>query len=362
MRIGILSRKGSLYSTRRLRESAEQRGHAVRVVDPLRCYMDISTRQPKVILRREELAFDAIVPRIGASITFYGCAIVRQFEAMEVFTIAGSEAIARSRDKLRSMQLLSSEGVGLPVTGFARQSRDVEGLIDLVGGTPLIIKLLEGTQGSGVVLAETNKAAESVIGAFRQLNANILVQEFIAEAGGSDVRALVVGDRVVAAMERHAAPGDYRSNLHRGGTANPAKLTVKERNTAIRAARKMGLRVAGVDLLRSERGPLVMEVNSSPGLEGIETITGVDVAGEIIEYIESHAAGADEEVPQAGGTRRPGKRSAATKSKPITAKTSKSSTAKTSKSSAPKASKSKSRASKKRPPAPPNPTGDDEEE
>lgn len=295
MRIGILSRKASLYSTSRLRDAARERGHEVRVVNPVRCYMDITARKPKVMYRGETLQFDAVIPRIGSSITFYGTAVVRQFEIQHVFTVAESQAIARSRDKLRSMQLLAREGIGLPVTGFARSMRDVDALIELVGGAPLIVKLLEGTQGMGVVLAETRKAAESVIGAFQQLDANILVQEFIKEAGGSDLRALVVGGRVVASMERHAAAGEFRSNLHRGGTANPVKLTTKERNTALRAARVMGLGVAGVDLLRSSRGPVVMEVNSSPGLQGIETATGVDVAGEIIEYIENHVA-ADEQL------------------------------------------------------------------
>ncbi|MBW3552775.1 MAG: 30S ribosomal protein S6--L-glutamate ligase [Gemmatimonadetes bacterium] len=288
MRIGILSRKASLYSTSRLREAARERGHEVRVVSPVRCYMDITARSPKVLYKGEALKFDAVIPRIGSSITFYGTAVVRQFEMQHVFTVAESQAISRSRDKLRSLQLLSREGIGLPVTGFARSMRDIDKLIELVGGAPLIIKLLEGTQGMGVVMAETQKAAHSVIGAFQQLDANILVQEFIKEAGGSDLRAFVVGGRVVAAMERHAAPGEFRSNLHRGGSANAAKLTTKERNTAIRAARVMGLSVAGVDLLRSARGPVVMEVNSSPGLQGIETATGVDVAGEIIEFIENH--------------------------------------------------------------------------
>ena len=289
MRIGILSRKRSLYSTRRLREAAEARGHEVQVVNPLRCYMDITARHPKIMNRDGPLSFDAIIPRIGASITFYGTAVVRQFEVMGVFSVAESQAIARSRDKLRSLQLLSREGLGMPVTGFARSGQDIGELLDLVGGTPVIIKLLEGTQGRGVVLAETRKAAESVIDAFQQLDANILVQEFIAEAGGSDLRAFVVGSRVVAAMERQAAPGEFRSNLHRGGTAERVKLSARERNTAIRAARILGLEVAGVDMLRSERGPLLMEVNSSPGLEGIEAATGVDVAGEIVEYIEGHA-------------------------------------------------------------------------
>jgi len=296
MRIGILSRKGSLYSTRRLKEAAHQRGHDVRVVNPVRCYMNITARNPKVMYRGEELHFDALIPRIGASITFYGTAVVRQFEMMGVFSVSESQAIARSRDKLRSLQLLSREGIGLPVTGFARSSRDIDGVMQLVGGAPLIVKLLEGTQGMGVVLAETKKAAQSVIGAFQQLDANILVQEYIAEAGGSDIRAFVVGGRVVAAMERHAAAGEFRSNLHRGGTANPVKLDARERNTAIRAAGVMGLHVAGVDLLRSKRGPVVMEVNSSPGLEGIETTTGVDVAGEIVEFIENHAAHDHHEV------------------------------------------------------------------
>ena len=288
LRIGILSRKASLYSTRRLKEAAEERGHHVRVVNPLRCYMNITAKKPKVMYGPEELHFDAVIPRIGASITFYGTALVRQFEVMGAFCLLESQGIARSRDKLRSLQLLSREGVGLPITGFARSPQDIPGLIELVGGAPLIIKLLQGTQGKGVVLAETTKAAESVIAAFQQLDANILVQEYIKESKGADLRALVVGSRVVAAMERTAAPGEFRSNLHRGGTAEPVKLTLAEKNTAIRAARVMGLSVAGVDLLRSNRGPVVMEVNSSPGLEGIENTTGVDVAGEIIGYIEDH--------------------------------------------------------------------------
>ena len=308
MKIGILSRKASLYSTRRLRESAEERGHEVRVVDPLRCYMDITAKRPKVMFGGEELWFDAVIPRIGASSTFYGTAVVRQFEMAGAYTVAGSEAIARSRDKLRSMQILAGAGVGLPTTGFAHSSRDIKGLISMVGGAPLILKLLEGTQGTGVVLAETRKAAESVIGAFRQLDANILLQEFIAEAGGADVRAFVVGDRVVASMERQAAVDEFRSNLHRGGTATPARLSVRERNTALRAARSMGLVVAGVDIIRAEGGPLVLEVNSSPGLQGIETTTGVDVAGEIVEYIESHIHDAEKAEPGSTGSRR-GRRS-----------------------------------------------------
>ncbi len=298
MKIGILSRKSSLYSTRRLSEAAEARGHEVRVVNYLRCYMDITAKRPIVVYQdlvadrsasEEVVHFDAIIPRIGASYTFYGTAVVRQFEMQGVFPVNESQAITRSRDKLRSLQLLSRSGVGLPTTTFGHSTRYTQGLIDRVGGPPIIVKLLEGTQGVGVVLAETRKAAESVIGAFRQLDANILVQEFIKEAGGTDIRAIVIGGRVVAAMERHAAPGEFRSNLHRGGTANPVKLTREERATSVKAAKALGLNFAGVDLLRSARGPLVLEVNSSPGLEGIEKATELDVAGKVIEFIEKHA-------------------------------------------------------------------------
>jgi ribosomal protein S6--L-glutamate ligase len=289
MKIGILSRNSHLFSTRRLREAAEQRGHEVRVVDYSRCYMNITSHKPQVLLAGHALEFDAIIPRIGASMTFYGCAVVRQFEMMGTYSINSSQAIARSRDKLRSLQLLAKEGVGLPVTGFARSTKDIDGVINIVGDPPLIVKLLEGTQGVGVVLAETHKAAESVIAAFRQLDANILVQEFIKEAGGSDLRAFVVGDKVVAAMKRQGPAGEFRSNLHRGGTAERVKLTPEERTTALRSAKRLGLRVAGVDLLRSNHGPVVMEVNSSPGLEGIETASGKDVAGSVIEYIDRNA-------------------------------------------------------------------------
>lgn len=286
MKIGILSRKKTLYSTRRLLEAAEERGHEARVVDFLRCYMRIASDEPSVMLAGEELEFDAVIPRIGASVTFYGTAVVRQFEMRGVFSANESQAITRSRDKLRSLQLLSREGVGLPVTGFARSVKDSQSVIDAVGGAPLVVKLVEGTQGLGVVLAETRKAAQSVIGAFRQLDANILVQEFIGEAEGDDLRVFVVDGEVVAAMVRHAAPGEFRSNLHQGGTAEPAELSDAERKTALRAAEALGLGMAGVDLLRSDRGPLVIEVNSSPGLEGIETSTGVDVARRIIAYLE----------------------------------------------------------------------------
>ena len=288
MKLGILSRKASLYSTHRLSEAARARGHEVSVVNYAHCYMNITSHKPQVLLRGEALNFDAVIPRIGASRTFYGTAVVRQFETMGVFSANESQAIARSRDKLRSLQLLAAEGVGLPVTGFARQTKDVDGLIKLVGGAPLIIKLLQGTQGVGVVLAETNKAAESVISAFQQLDAPILVQEFIKEAGGADIRVFVVDGKVVAAMMRQGPEGEFRSNLHRGGSASKIRLTPEERSTAVRSARILGLRVAGVDLLRANHGPVVMEVNSSPGLEGIENATGVDVATAIIEYVEEH--------------------------------------------------------------------------
>lgn len=289
MRIGILSRKSSLYSTRRLVAAAEERGHEVRVVDYLRCYMNITARKPAILLEGEKLEFDAVIPRIGASVTFYGTAVVRQFEMMGVFSANESQAIARSRDKLRALQLLSRVGVGLPVTGFARDTRDTRGLIEAVGGAPLIIKLLEGTQGKGIVLAETDQVAETVIDSFRQLRANILVQEFIREANGCDLRAFVVGTRVVGAMMRRAKDGEFRANLHRGGTAESIKLDPEERRMALRAAKALGLGVAGVDLLRSNHGPVVLEVNSSPGLEGIEKATGKDLAGEIIRYLEKHA-------------------------------------------------------------------------
>ncbi len=291
MKIAILSRKASLYSTSRLKDAAEARGHTVQIVDYLRCYMDIASHRPRIIYQGEDLGdVDVVIPRIGASHTFYGTAVVRQFEMMGVYAVNESQAIARSRDKLRCLQLLARGGIGLPVTGFAHSTKDVQGVIQLVGGAPLVVKLLEGTQGIGVVLCETGQAAESVIEAFRGLDANILVQEFIKEAKGADVRAFVVGDKVVAAMKRQAAEGEFRSNLHRGGSASSIKLTPEERSTARRAAKAMGLRVAGVDLLRSNHGAVVMEVNSSPGLEGIETSTGVDVANTIVEFIEKNAS------------------------------------------------------------------------
>ncbi|MDT8386311.1 MAG: 30S ribosomal protein S6--L-glutamate ligase [Thiogranum sp.] len=290
MKIAILSRKASLYSTRRLVEVGRERGHEVQVIDTLRCYMNITPHRPEIHYKGEHLTgFDAVIPRVGASITFYGTAVVRQFEMMGVFSVNESVAISRARDKLRSLQLLARRGIGLPVTGYAHSPDDVQDLIEMVGGAPLVIKLLEGTQGIGVVLAETRKAAESVIEAFMGLKANILVQEFIKEARGMDIRCFVVGGKVIAAMKRQAQEGEFRSNLHRGGTAAQIKITPEERSTAVRAAQVMGLNVAGVDILRSNHGPVVMEVNSSPGLEGIEAATGKDVAGAIIEFIEREA-------------------------------------------------------------------------
>lgn len=290
MNIAVLSRKPSLYSTARLVEAARSRGHQVEVIDFLRCFMNITSHKPQIFFKGRSLdTFDAVIPRIGASHTFYGTAVVRQFEMMGIYTLNRSQAISRARDKLRSLQVMAKQGIGLPVTGCAHSTRDVEGLIKTVGGAPLVVKLLEGTQGIGVVLAENQNAAESVIEAFRGLKANIIVQEFIREAKGSDIRAFVVGDKVVAAMVRQAKEGEFRSNLHRGGNASLAKITPAERITAIKAARAMGLNVAGVDILRSNHGPVVIEVNSSPGLEGIEKSTQVDVAGTIIDFIEKKA-------------------------------------------------------------------------
>lgn len=290
MKIAILSRNKKLYSTRRLVEAGVARGHQVDVIDTLQCYMDITKSRSVVRYRGEELPrYDAVIPRIGASVTFYGTAVVRQFEMMGTFSVNESVAISRSRDKLRSLQLLSRKNVGLPRTGFANKSTNIKDLIKTVGGAPLVIKLLEGTQGIGVVLAENNKSAESIIEAFMGLNANILVQEFIKEAGGADVRCFVVGGKVVAAMKRQGAEGEFRSNLHRGGSAKLIRLSKEERATAMNAAKVMGLNVCGVDILQSASGPVVMEVNSTPGLEGIEVATGKDVAEMIITFIEDNA-------------------------------------------------------------------------
>ncbi|MDX1406022.1 MAG: 30S ribosomal protein S6--L-glutamate ligase [Woeseiaceae bacterium] len=290
MKIGILSRNRNLYSTKRLVEAGVERGHQMRVINHKRCYMNITSHNPQIHIDGKAIEdVDAIIPRIGASISFYGTAVVRQFEMMGVYSINESVAITRSRDKLRALQLLSRKGIGLPVTGFANSPDNTDDLIEFVGGAPVVIKLLEGTQGVGVVLAETKKAAESVIEAFRGLQAEFMVQEFIKEAGGSDIRCFVIGDKVVASMMRQGKEGEFRSNLHRGGKASLIKITPEERSTAVRSAKVMGLNVAGVDLLRSNHGPVVMEVNSSPGLEGIETATGRDVAGMVIEFIEKNA-------------------------------------------------------------------------
>ncbi len=290
MKIAILSTNRNLYSTKRLVEAAKERGHDALVINHKRCYMNITSHKPSVHYRGEAIkGVEAIIPRIGASVSFYGTAVVRQFEMMGVYSVNESVAISRSRDKLRACQLLSRKGIGLPVTGFANSPDDTDDLLKIAGGAPVVIKLLEGTQGVGVVLAETKKAAESVIEAFRGLKANFMVQEFIKEAGGADLRCFVVGDKVVAAMMRQGKEGEFRSNLHRGGTATLIKLTPEERSTAVRSAKVMGLNVAGVDMLRSNHGPVVMEVNSSPGLEGIEAATKKDVAGIIIEFIEKNA-------------------------------------------------------------------------
>jgi len=290
MKIGILSTNARLYSTRRLLEAGKERGHDMSIIDHKRCYMNITSHRPAVHYKGVALeGIEAIIPRIGASISFYGTAVVRQFEMMGVYSVNESVAITRSRDKLRASQLLARRGIGLPVTGFANSPDDTDDLLEFVGGAPVVIKLLEGTQGVGVVLAETKKAAESVIEAFRGLKANFMVQEYIKEAGGADIRCLVIGDKVVAAMKRQGKEGEFRSNLHRGGSASLIKITPEERSTAVRSAKVMGLNVAGVDLLRSNHGPVVLEVNSSPGLEGIENATQKDVAGMIIEFIQKNA-------------------------------------------------------------------------
>lgn len=287
MHIGILSRNPELYSTKRLYEACIERGHQVEIIDHLKCTIVMEQNRPTVLYKGRNLDyFDAIIPRIGASVTFYGSAVVRQFEMMKTFTAVESQALIRSRDKLRSLQILSRAGLGLPKTVFTNYSRDTDDIINAVGGAPVIIKLLEGTQGLGVVLAENKKAAASVIEAFHGLKARIIVQEFIKEAGGADIRAFVVDGEVIGAMKRQAKEGEFRSNLHRGGTSEIIKLSRKEKSTAITAAKKMGLGVAGVDMLQSSKGPLILEVNSSPGLEGIEKATGVDIAGKIVEFLE----------------------------------------------------------------------------
>ena len=288
MNIFILSRNKNLYSTSRLVEAGNKLGHNVRVVDYMRCYMNITSRKPTIFYGGESLGkVDAVIPRIGASNTFYGTAVVKQFEMMDSYCVNTSDAIANSRDKLRSLQILAEAGINMPITGFASHTKDIEGVIESVGSTPLIMKLLQGTQGQGIVLAETRKAAESVMSAFRQLDADIMVQEFIKESSGTDIRAFVVGDEVVASMKRIAPEGEFRSNVHRGGTTEKVQLTSEEENMAVNASRILGLSIAGVDLMRSNRGPLILEVNSSPGLQGIETCSEVDVAEKIILHIET---------------------------------------------------------------------------
>jgi len=287
MKLAILSRNSKLYSTRRLVEAAEEREHEVVVLDHLKCSVVSDIGDPRIFYNGQALEkIDAIIPRIGSSVTFYGSAIVRQFEMMQTFSCNSSIAIVRSRDKLRSLQIFSRHAVGIPKTVFANHPKDIDNLIHLVGGAPVVIKLLEGTQGIGVVLAETKKAAKSVIEAFYGLNADILVQEFIKEAGGADIRAFVVNGKVIAAMKRQGAEGEFRSNLHRGGTSSIIKLNRNEKKAAVEAAKAMGLNVAGVDMLQSKRGPLIMEVNSTPGLEGIEGATKKNIARAIITFIE----------------------------------------------------------------------------
>lgn len=290
MKIAMLARNPDLYSHKRLKEAAEEKGHDFDIINTLKCYLNIKSNNSELFYKGEALkGYDAVIPRIGASVTFYGLAVLRQFEIMGTYPLNESVAIGRSRDKLRSMQLLARKGIGLPNTTFAHESKFTEDIIETVGGAPVVIKLLEGTQGIGVVLADTARSAKSMVEAFRGVNVNILVQQFIKEAGSSDIRALVIGGKVVAAMLRTGAEGDFRSNLHRGGSAQTVKLTSVERATALAASSAMGLNVCGVDMLRSNTGPVVMEVNSSPGLEGVENATGIDVAGKIIEFIEKNA-------------------------------------------------------------------------
>lgn len=290
MKIAVLSRNQKLYSTRRLVEAIEARGHEAVVYDHTKCHIVNESKEPAIFYGSENISnLDAIIPRIGTSVTFYGAAIIRQFEMCNVFTTVKSVALTRSRDKLRSIQIMSKEGLGIPKTAFANHPNDIPNLIKSVGGTPLIIKLLEGTQGLGVVLAETPKAAKSVIEAFYGMSANILVQEFIKEAGGADIRAFVVNGEVVGAMKRQGKEGEFRSNLHRGGSSEAIKLKRSEKSAAIKAAKAMGLGIAGVDMLQSKRGPLILEINSSPGLEGIENSTGVDIAKKIVEYVEKES-------------------------------------------------------------------------
>jgi ribosomal protein S6--L-glutamate ligase len=299
MRIVILSRQESLYSTRALVDAARRRGHCADVLDTLQFDIQVSRQSPELFYQGKPVGpVDAVIPRIGASITFFGTAVVRQFEMMGVYCVNESQAIARSRDKLRCLQILSRHDIGLPPTVYTRQAEHVPDCIERVDGPPVVVKLLEGTQGIGVVLAETTPAASSVIEAFHGLDQNILIQQFIGEAKGSDIRALVVGRKVVAAMRRQAVAGEFRSNIHRGGTSKKLRLPANYRKTALAAARVLGLRVAGVDMVESKEGPMVMEVNSSPGLEGIEKTAGVDAAGAIIEQIDRDLRTANAKNPR----------------------------------------------------------------
>ena len=297
MKIAMLARNPNLYSHKRLVEAAEARGHQIDIVNTIQCYVNITSHKPQLLYRGAALVgYDAVIPRVGASITFYGLAVLRQFEMMGVWPLNESEAIGRARDKLWALQILSRLGIGLPVTGFANSARRAEELIRMVGGPPVVIKLVEGTQGLGVVLGESMPSAKSTFEAFRGAKINILVQEFVKEADGADIRAFVIGDRVVGAMKRQSGPGEFRSNLHRGGTAEKITITPEEHSTAVRACKALGLNVAGVDMLRSSRGPVLIEVNSTPGLEGIEQSTGTDIAAQIITFLEMHTK------PMAAGT------------------------------------------------------------
>jgi len=297
MRLGILSQDISLYSTSRLYESAKKRGHETEVISYLRCYMNIAKANPRVFFKGREINYDVVIPRIAATWTFYGASVVRQFELMGALSANSSASISRSRDKLRALQLIGNSGVEMPVTGYVHLSRDIESVLLTVGKPPYVIKLLEGTQGRGVVLTETMEAAVSAIETMKKIDANILIQEFISEANGEDIRAIVVGDKVVASMKRKAKPGEFRSNVHLGGSVEGYKLTEDEEKSAIKAAKVLGLSVAGVDLIQSQRGPLILEVNSSPGLEGIERASGIDVAGKIIDYLEFKHLNRDKSAP-----------------------------------------------------------------
>lgn len=291
MKIAILATNPDLYSHKRLREAGEEAGHEVSIINPLSCYMNVAASCPKVHYKGGAPLphFDAVIPRIGASNTFYGTAVLRHLETMGIYTLNESIAISRSRDKFRSLQLLARKGIPMPLSSFAQSPDNTEDLIRMVGGAPLVIKLLEGTQGKGVVLADSHQSAVSIINAFKEMHANILVQEFIEESRGTDIRCLVIGGKVIAAIKRQAKEGEFRANVHQGGSAHKVKLSPQERAIAIAAAKTMGLKVAGVDLLRSNHGPLVLEINSSPGLEGIEKATQINIAGKIIQYIEKHA-------------------------------------------------------------------------